>query len=188
MNAPIDISRVVLQTDRLLLRCWRETDLHDFYAYARVDGVGQPADWPPHKSLADTKAIPDTFIKEKTTFALEHRGHVIGSLGIEEYHRENFPELEPLAGRALGYALSKDYWGQGLMPEAVRAVTDYLFRVQKLDFLLLGHFVWNHQSARVAEKCGFRYSKTCTHVNQYGKTEATRQNILCRPGLERVSW
>ena len=74
------------------------------------------------------------------------------------------------------------------MPEAVRAVTDYLFRVQKLDFLLLGHFVWNHQSARVAEKCGFRYSKTCNHVNQYGKTEATRQNILCRPGLERVSW
>lgn len=187
MNAPIDISQVVLRTDRLLLRFWRETDLHDFYAYARVDGVGQPADWSPHKSPADTKEILDTFIKEKTTFALEYRGQVIGSLGIEEYRRENYPELEHLAGRALGYALAKDYWGQGLMPEAVRAATEYLFRVQKLDFLLLGHFVWNRQSARVAEKCGFRYSKTCAHLNQYGKMEATRQNILYRDDWERLS-
>ena len=36
MNAPIDISAVVLQTERLTLRPWRETDLEDFYAYASV--------------------------------------------------------------------------------------------------------------------------------------------------------
>ena len=43
VNTAIDISKVILRTDRLILRPWRETDLEDFYAYASVDGVGQMA-------------------------------------------------------------------------------------------------------------------------------------------------
>lgn len=43
MNKPIDISTVILQTDRLILRPWQESDLNDFYEYASVDGVGQMA-------------------------------------------------------------------------------------------------------------------------------------------------
>ena len=43
MNAKIDISNVVIKTERLLLRPWRKSDLDDFYHYARVDGVGQMA-------------------------------------------------------------------------------------------------------------------------------------------------
>ena len=38
MNAPIDISRVILNTDRLVLRPWREADLKDFYEYASCVG------------------------------------------------------------------------------------------------------------------------------------------------------
>ena len=41
MNAEIDISRVILKTERLILRPWRQEDLEDFYAYASEDGVGQ---------------------------------------------------------------------------------------------------------------------------------------------------
>ena len=40
MNAEIDISNVVLRTERLILRPWRESDLDDFFGYASVDGVG----------------------------------------------------------------------------------------------------------------------------------------------------
>ena len=43
MNTPIDISNVVLTTERLVLRPWRETDLEDLYEFAKVDGVGQMA-------------------------------------------------------------------------------------------------------------------------------------------------
>ena len=39
MNKQIDITGVVLTTDRLTLRPWRESDLNDFYEYASVDGV-----------------------------------------------------------------------------------------------------------------------------------------------------
>ena len=35
MNAEIDISQVTLQTDRLILRSWKESDLEDFYEYAK---------------------------------------------------------------------------------------------------------------------------------------------------------
>ena len=73
MNAPIDISAVVLQTERLTLRPWRETDLEDFYAYASVDGVGQMAGWTPHKDKAESQSILSRFIAGKHVFALEHR-------------------------------------------------------------------------------------------------------------------
>ena len=49
MNKPIDISAVTLKTERLILRPWRLDDLDDFFAYARVDGVGQMADGIPTK-------------------------------------------------------------------------------------------------------------------------------------------
>ena len=127
MNALIDISCVTLKTQRLILRPWRETDLEDFYEYAKVDGVGQMAGWLPHESKETTQMILDSFITHKKTFALERNGKVIGSLGIENYKEDEFPEFAQLRGRSIGYVLSKDYWGQGLMPEAVQAVINYAF-------------------------------------------------------------
>ena len=57
MNSPIDISNVVLKTERLVLRPWRLSDLDDFYEYASVDGVGEMAGWPHHKSKDDSLVI-----------------------------------------------------------------------------------------------------------------------------------
>lgn len=180
MNTPIDISGVTLQTERLTLRPWRESDLQDFYAYASVDGVGQMAGWTPHKNIEESKRILDRFIAGKHIFALEHQGKVIGSLGIEEYSEEYYPELSNISGREIGYVLSKQYWGRGLMPEAVNAVIKYLFDTVKLDFILVGHFTWNKQSARVIEKCGFRYIKSRPYETRYGTVETSEESILYR--------
>lgn len=57
MNAKVDLRNVVLETERLIIRAWRETDLDDFYEYAKVDGVGQMAGWNPHKSIQESKTI-----------------------------------------------------------------------------------------------------------------------------------
>ena len=185
MNKPIDISAVVLKTERLTLRPWRETDLEDFYEYARVDGVGQMAGWLPHESIEVSKAILDSFISHKKTFAIEFGGKVIGSLGVEAYNESNFPELDALQGRSIGYVLSKDYWGRGLMPEAVKAVIAYLFETAGLDFILISHFQWNRQSARVIEKCGLKYLKTTVHETRFGTKETTFENILYNPRTPR---
>lgn len=178
VNANIDISGVELRTERLVLRPWRADDLTDFNAYARVDGVGQMAGWMPHKSLDESREILDMFIREKKIFAVEYRGKAVGSVGIEPYNEQYFPELAELRGREIGYVLAKEYWGQGLMPEAVKAVIGYLFDTVGLDFILVGHFEWNRQSARVIEKCGFEYIRTIPYQTRCGTTELSREYIL----------
>ena len=184
MNKFIDISGVILTTDRLILRPWKESDLQDFYAYASVDGVGQMAGWLPHENMDVSRTILTHFIEGKKTFALEYQGKVIGSLGVETYREENFPEFSPLQGRSIGYVLSKEYWGLGLMPEAVKTVIAWLFDAQHLDFILVSHFDWNHQSRRVIEKSGFRYLKTTTYETRYNTLETTPTYILYAPKAE----
>lgn len=185
MNAEIDISGIVLKTERLLLRPWRQEDLDDFYEYASVDGVGQMAGWLPHESKETTQMILDSFITHKKTFALELDGKVIGSLGIEYYKEDEFPELDGIRGRSIGYVLSKDYWGQGLMPEAVKAVQGYLFDTVGFDFLIVSHYAFNRQSRRVIEKCGFQYIKTIQLNTRYGTTEDTLVYLLRKEDWEK---
>lgn len=181
MNKPIDITNVVLHTGRLTLRPFTESDLQDLYEYASVDGVGQMAGWLPHKDLDESRSILDMFIREKKTLALEYQGKVIGSLGIDLYNEKDYPEFAALQGREIGYVLSKDYWGQGLMPEAVNAVIRYLFDTENLDFLICGHFERNSRSRRVIEKCGFRYIRTVRFLTEYGTEDLSMEYILYHP-------
>lgn len=178
MNAKIDVSDVVLHTDRLTLRPWKQSDLDDFFEYASVDGVGQMAGWFPHESKLSTQIILNCFIEEKKTFALEYQGKVIGSIGIEEYKDSELEEYRERKGRALGFVLSKDYWGQGLMPEAVKRVIRYLFEEVHLDFISCSHYVDNQQSHRVQEKCGFKFLKDTSHTTCSGAKAPTKLNIL----------
>ena len=74
---------------------------------------------------------------------------------IKPYKEDKFPEFQDQQGRELGFVLAKEHWGHGLMPEAVKAVVDYLFNQIGLNFILCSHFKDNIQSARAQEKCGF---------------------------------
>lgn len=183
MNVPVDISDVRLKTDRLILRPWQQSDLDDFFRYASVDGVGQMAGWQPHSSPDETLKILNLFIAHKKTFALEYQGKVIGSLGIEEYDEDAIPDFADLRCRELGFVLSREYWGLGLMPEAVNAVIRWLFTEQKLDVIVCGYFAWNRQSARVQQKCGFRKYGEGVYHTHYGTTETEIRNVLYR-----VNW
>ena len=181
MNAPIDVTDIRIETPRLILRPWEDTDLDDLFAYASVDGVGQMAGWLPHKDMEESRRILDMFIREKKTLALELKetGKVIGSLGIEE---NDYDHIGPdRLGREIGYVLSKMYWGRGLMPEAVSAVIRYCFVELKYDYLLCGHFPRNDRSRRVIEKCGFRYLKEILHTTRYETQERTLLYVLYNP-------
>lgn len=180
MNPEIDISNVVLKTERLVIRPWRQSDLDDFYAYASVDGVGQMAGWKPHKSKEESKTILDMFIRHKKTFALEYQGKVIGSVGIEKYNEAHFPEFENKKCREIGYVLSKEYWGQGLMPEAVNEVIRFLFENVDLDVIFCGHFLRNTQSQRVQEKCGFKHYAFDTYETSLNTIEENEVTILTK--------
>ena len=185
MNPKIDLSQTLIKTKRLVLRPWTKEDLEDFVAYASVDGVGQMAGWLPHQNKEETLKILELFINEKKTLAIEYLGKVIGSIGVEPYNEKLYPDLMKKKARELGYVLSKDYWGQGLMPEAVEAIMDYLFEQIQLDALLCGHFLKNHQSQRVQEKCGFKHYAYGKYQTYYGIIEENEMNILTKEDYEK---
>ena len=185
MNAKIDISNVILKTNRLMLRPFNIDDLGDFYEYASVDGVGQMAGWLPHENKEESLSILKMFIYEKKTFAIVYNNKVIGSLGIEEYDEKQLPEYADKLGREIGYVLSKDYWGKGLMPEALNEVIRYCFEELKLDFLACGHFNDNNQSKRVQEKCGFNHYKLVKHETRYGIVKDSWLSILENPIINK---
>ena len=185
MNAPIDISSVTLKTARLTLRPFAQPDLGDLFAYASVPGVGEMAGWPHHETVETSQAILDRFIEEKKTFALVYEGRVVGSLGIEEYSEKEYPGLETPKGREIGYVLSREYWGLGLMPEAVKEALRYLFEDVGLDFVTCGHFAGNRQSARVQEKCGFRFFGVSPYETQLGTRETSVNGILTKRDWQR---
>lgn len=180
MNKTIDVSNVILKTDRLILRPWQLDDLNDFYEYAKVDGVGQMAGWLPHKNIDESRQILEIFIAQKKTFAIVYNNKVVGSLGIEKYDEKKSPELDQKMGREIGYVLSKDYWKRGLMSEAVKEVVRWLFEQEKLDFIICGHFVGNLRSWRVQEKCGFRHYKLTKFETRYGEIKDCWISLLER--------
>lgn len=164
MNAKFDVTGIRLETDRLILREWNLSDLDDLFEYASNPDVGPRAGWSPHPNKGESQRILGRFINGKKTFAIIYKENnkVIGSLGVEFYDSEDeLTEFKDYQGRSIGYVVSKDYWGMGLMPEAVVALVNYLFNVLDYDFLVSGHFDFNDRSRRVQEKCGFKpYRKT----------------------------
>lgn len=182
MNAPVDVTNIRIETDRLVLRAWRETDLADLYAYASVEGVGEMAGWNHHRSMEESRRILGLFISGKKTFALELKENekVIGSLGLEP-RDEDAGLPEELQGREIGYVLSRDYWGRGLMAEAVKAVIDYCFQELSFDYLTCGHFDRNDRSRRVVEKSGFRFLKNVVTPTARGVDEPGEMYVLYNP-------
>jgi len=159
MDFPLDVTNIRIETDRLILRAFTESDLQDMYAYASVPGVGEMAGWPHHTSIETSKTILQMFLKDKDVFAIYHKADakVIGSLGLHKAWINNEESYKNLKAKNIGYVLSKDYWGQGLVVEAVNAVMDYGFNVLEMDAFSIEHFVENVQSKRVIEKCGFTF-------------------------------
>lgn len=148
-----------LETGRLLLRPWRMGDLRDLYDYARDPEIGPNAGWKPHSSRRESKKILRTFVgnEEVDAIVLQETGRVVGSLGL---HPDRLHHGGMGSCREVGYVLSRDCWGRGLMTEAVRRAQRYAFETLNLDLLSVAHFPDNLRSKRVIEKCGFRYEKT----------------------------
>ena len=182
MNAPVDVTNIQIETPRLILRSWQASDLHDLNAYASVPGVGEMAGWNHHQSLEESSKILNLFIQNKKTFAivLKGDGKVIGSLGLEP-RDEDLDLYTALQGREIGYVLSKEYWGRGLMTEAVKAVIRYCFETLNFGYLTCGHFDYNNRSRRVVEKCGFSFLKDVITSTSRGVEEPGKLYILYNP-------
>jgi len=182
MNAQINISNVILETDRLILRTWELKDLDDFFEYASVEGVGEKAGWEHHKSKDKSLEILKMFIEEKKVFAivLKENQKVIGSIGIEELSEELDKDLDNLVGRELGYVLNKDYWNKGIMKEAISKVVDYCFNTLKLNFLMASYFNHNIASKKVLENLNFKFYKDIIIETRYNNIKEKSTLMLLK--------
>jgi RimJ/RimL family protein N-acetyltransferase len=79
----------------------------------------------------------------------KNTGKVIGNISVVKL-------IESIDAAEMGYCMSRAYWGQGLMPEALRAVMDYLFDVVGLNRVAACHDANNPKSGRVMEKAGMK--------------------------------
>lgn len=147
----------VLQTERLLLRRLTFDDAEDVFAYASDPEVTRYLMWLPHQSIADSLTFITTALERYKTgltapwaIVLTAENKVIGTC--------DYIHWWPDHGRAeIGYALSRDYWGRGLMTEAVKEIIAYGFEVKGVNRIQAMCEIANIGSARVMEKAGMSF-------------------------------
>ncbi|WP_276540977.1 GNAT family N-acetyltransferase [Salipaludibacillus agaradhaerens] len=149
-----------LTTDRLMLRKITEEDAEDMFYYASDEEVSRYVTWDTHPSLKETKAFIDhILIKYENNelapwgIVLKETNKLIGTI--------DFVTWTPAHRVAeIGYALSRKYWGDGIMTEAMKAVVKFGFQSMDLMRIEAKCFDINRGSARVMEKVGMRYEGT----------------------------
>lgn len=92
--------------------------------------------------------------KDTFAFAIVADNRVTGSISVfrqENIHRQT---------AELGYYLSEDYWGKGIMTDAVKQICRYVFDTSDIIRIYAEPFAHNFASCRVLEKSGFIYEGT----------------------------
>ena len=150
----------MLETDRLILRKWKDTDAESLYKYAKDPDVGPIAGWPPHTSVLNSFEIIINVLSRDETYAvcLKEDNCAIGSIGLispEQSHTKiSENELE------IGFWIGVPFWGKGYIPEAARELQRHAFTDLGCTALWCGYYEGNEKSKRCQEKCGFIYHHT----------------------------
>lgn len=151
---------MILETKRLILRPWLDSDAEELYRYAKDPRIGPIAGWQPHTSVQNSLEIIRGILSEPETYAVvpKETGKAVGSVGIMRKAHGSAPMSDTEA--EIGYWIGVPYWGQGLIPEAVRALLRRCFEALGCTGVWCGYFDGNEKSKRVQEKCGFIYHHT----------------------------
>ena len=169
----------MLETERLILRPWMETDAEECYKYAKDPRVGPMAGWPAHPDVEHTRRILRDGLMVPETYAvvLKETGLPIGSIGL---HHNDLARREDEA--ELGYWLGVPYWGRGLIPEAAEELLRHAFEDLNFERVWCGYYDGNEKSRRVQEKLGFRYQWTTENVPvpQMGETRRGHVSLMTR--------
>ena len=91
---------------------------------------------------------------ETFAFAITLDDKVIGSIGVfrqQNIHRQT---------AEMGYYIAEEYWGKGIMTDAVKQICEYVFENSDILRIYAEPFAYNTGSCRVLEKAGFQYEGT----------------------------
>ncbi len=172
---------MILETERLLLRGWKDEDASSLFKYAKDKRVGLAAGWIPHRDVNYSRAVIRTIFAGPETYAIclkSFNNEPVGSIGLT---LEGSPERPLLKGEAeLGYWVGVPFWGQGIATEAAREVIRHGFEDLNITNLYCGYFDGNERSKKVQEKCGFTYHHTNnqSRVIMLGETRIEHINSM----------
>ncbi|MCX6082359.1 MAG: GNAT family N-acetyltransferase [Chloroflexi bacterium] len=154
---------VILETPRLILRPFRDSDIGSFLAYRNDPNVYRYQGWKTPFLRADAlefidkmKSVAPGTPGEWYQLAIECRDATDSGaesmIGDVAFHitRSN-PRMA-----YIGYSLAQSAWKHGYASEAVRKLLDYMFRVQDLHRVVADCDVDNLASINLLERLGFR--------------------------------
>ena len=155
----------MLETERLILRRWEESDAESLFQYAKDPDVGPIAGWPPHQSVEESLDVIRNVFNGQEAYAicLKTDNKAIGVIELKLKSHTDMTERDDEC--ELGYWLGKPFWGQGIVPEAAREMLRHAFEDIGMQKVWCGYYEGNLKSKRVQEKCGFRYQWTTEGVD-----------------------
>ena len=153
---------ITLETKRLVLRPWRISEAEALYEYACDPDVGPTAGWLPHASVQESREVLEKALMVPETYAVtirdaEDPDRPTGSVSLKVGSRSDLAIGDDQG--ELTYWLGKPLWGQGLMPEAVRAVMHHAFSDLGLVAIWAGRIAGHDQNRRVQEKLGLKHQR-----------------------------
>ena len=176
---------MILETERLILRPWMETDAEECYRYAKDPRVGPMAGWKEHVSVEDSRVVIRNVLMVPETYAIvpKETGLPIGSIGL--HHNDLASKDDEME---LGFWLGVPYWGRELVPEAAREVLRHAFSDLNLSRVWCAYYDGNEKSKRVQKKLGFRYQWTneSVPVPLLGETRKGHVNLMTREDWESL--
>lgn len=149
-----------LETPRLLMRKVTFKDLEDMHAYTSSQIVTRHVPFPTHKNLEETRKYIDFILEQYQInkkllwgIQLKEAQKIIGTI--------EFISFEPAHNKAeIAYVLSEDYWGNGIMSEAVNEVIKFGFQNLNLTRIQARTFKDNIGSQKVLKKVGMTFEGT----------------------------
>lgn len=147
----------VLETARTVLRKISSRDDRDIFAYCSDEEVAKYTTWYAHASLEDSRGYIERILQRYSQQQVAPWGiqdkaseKLIGTCGFvswDVYH----------AKAELGYAISRDFWGQGYMTEVVKRIIDLGLNQMELVRIEARCHPDNVGSSHVMEKSGMQF-------------------------------
>jgi len=176
---------MTLETERLILRPWKEWDAEDLYKYAQSPEVWPAAWWMPHTSIENSREIIQKILSAPETYAMLHKKDksTIGSISLMRWNQSWLKVTDTEA--ELGFWLWVPYWWQWLMPEAAKEMLRHWFEDLKVDKVRCAYYKGNKKSKRVQEKLWFKYKETQDNIYCPFVNETRTRIVQCMTKEER---
>ena len=150
-----------IETERLILRRIRNSDAYAVFTnYASDPEVTRYLTWPTHPDVLTSETVVRSWVREyerddfyQWAIVPRDTGEVIGTISVVRMD-------EKTETAEIGYCMGRKWWRQGIMTEALKAVTEYMFDRVGVNRVEARHDTHNPASGRVMRKAGLRYEGT----------------------------